>query len=127
MLPDCDLSSLVRRQRGGNGRAIALLDREARAEIERVVRDVEKIETAVEPKFQEHFVAAMAIPHKTDRYETLPRRRAHAGADGGKHGPGGRGAAVAGAAEGSTWLGIFSKCHAHNLQLGIVSWSYPCN
>jgi len=36
-----------------------------------VVRDIEKIETAVEPKFQEHFVEAMAIPHKTAPYPHL--------------------------------------------------------
>ena len=42
-------------------------------EIERVVRDVEKVETAVEPRFQEHFVHAMAIPHETDPYERLAR------------------------------------------------------
>jgi uncharacterized 2Fe-2S/4Fe-4S cluster protein (DUF4445 family) len=30
------------------------------------VRDVEKIETAVEPRFQEHFVSSMAIPGGED-------------------------------------------------------------
>jgi uncharacterized 2Fe-2S/4Fe-4S cluster protein (DUF4445 family) len=49
----------------GTGALIALLSGEARREIERVVRTVEKIETAVEPRFQEHFVDAMAIPHRT--------------------------------------------------------------
>jgi uncharacterized 2Fe-2S/4Fe-4S cluster protein (DUF4445 family) len=38
-----------------------------------VVRRVEKIETALEPRFQEHFVGAMGIPHATDPY---PRLRA---------------------------------------------------
>ena len=47
----------------GTGALIALLSGEARKEIERVVRTVEKIETAVEPRFQQHFVEAMAIPH----------------------------------------------------------------
>src|SRR6185503_5927909 len=47
----------------GTGALIALLSAEARREIERVVRTVEKIETAVEPRFQEHYVEAMAIPH----------------------------------------------------------------
>jgi len=47
----------------GTGALIALLSGDARREIERVVRTVEKIETAVEPRFQEHFVEAMAIPH----------------------------------------------------------------
>ena len=42
------------------------------------MRRVEKIETAVEPRFQEHFVEAMAIPHRTapsphlERVVTLP-------------------------------------------------------
>jgi uncharacterized 2Fe-2S/4Fe-4S cluster protein (DUF4445 family) len=61
---------------------IALLSGDARREIERVVRTVEKIETAVEPRFQEHFVDAMAFPHRTASYPNLelvvelPPRRA---------------------------------------------------
>ncbi|MCI0584064.1 MAG: ASKHA domain-containing protein [Chloroflexi bacterium] len=49
----------------GTGALIALLSAEARREIEAVVRRVEKIETAIEPRFQAHFVDAMAFPHKT--------------------------------------------------------------
>ena len=49
----------------GTGALIALLSAAARREIEDVVRRVEKIETAVEPRFQEHFVEAMAFPHRT--------------------------------------------------------------
>ena len=41
------------------------------------MRRVEKIETAVEPRFQEHFVDAMAIPHDADPY---PRLAAHGAA-----------------------------------------------
>lgn len=48
----------------GTGALIALLSADARQEIEAVVRTVEKIETAVEPRFQEHFVDAMALPHR---------------------------------------------------------------
>ncbi len=48
----------------GTGALIALLSGDARREIEAVVRTVEKIETAVEPRFQEHFVDAMALPHR---------------------------------------------------------------
>jgi uncharacterized 2Fe-2S/4Fe-4S cluster protein (DUF4445 family) len=29
------------------------------------------VETAIEPRFQHHFVEAMAIPHKTARYANL--------------------------------------------------------
>ena len=36
-----------------------------------VVRRIEKIETALEPRFQEHFVNAMALPHKTDGFPNL--------------------------------------------------------
>jgi uncharacterized 2Fe-2S/4Fe-4S cluster protein (DUF4445 family) len=82
LVPDCDLG----RVRGagnaaGTGALIALLSGAARREIEAVVRRVEKIETAVEPRFQEHFVEAMAIPHRTagnphlERAVTLPARR----------------------------------------------------
>ena len=57
----------------GTGALIALLSGDARREIERVVRTVEKIETAVEPRFQEHFVDAMAFPHRTASYPNLER------------------------------------------------------
>ncbi len=40
-------------------------DPKLRAEMEQAVRDVVKIETATEPRFQELFVAAMAFPHAT--------------------------------------------------------------
>jgi uncharacterized 2Fe-2S/4Fe-4S cluster protein (DUF4445 family) len=49
------------------------LNRASRDEIVRVVKQVEKIETAVEPKFQAHFVEAMAIPHKTAHYPHLAK------------------------------------------------------
>ncbi|MBA3234426.1 MAG: DUF4445 domain-containing protein [Chloroflexi bacterium] len=86
LIPDCDLTSV--RSAGnaaGTGALIALLSSAARAEIEDVVRRVEKIETAVEPRFQEHFVEAMAFPHKTAAFPhlaaavTLPARRADPG------------------------------------------------
>ncbi len=74
MIPDCDLTRVAA---GGNaagtGARIALVNKAARAEIEDVVRRVEKIETAVEPLFQQHFVAAMAIPHKTAPFPNLAR------------------------------------------------------
>jgi len=47
------------------------LNKGQRREIEDIVRRIEKIETAVEPSFQDHFVKAMAIPHKTDPYTKL--------------------------------------------------------
>jgi uncharacterized 2Fe-2S/4Fe-4S cluster protein (DUF4445 family) len=72
LVPDCEPAGVTSAgNAAGTGARIALLDRGAREEIERVVRSVEKVETAVEPQFQEHFVHAMAIPHETDRYERL--------------------------------------------------------
>jgi uncharacterized 2Fe-2S/4Fe-4S cluster protein (DUF4445 family) len=50
---------------------MALLNQAARRDIEAVVRQIEKIETAVEASFQDHFVKAMAIPHKSDPYSNL--------------------------------------------------------
>ena len=74
LVPDCDPGGVSSAgNAAGDGARIALLDRGAREEIERVVRSVEKVETAVEPRFQEHFVHAMAIPHDTDPYERLAR------------------------------------------------------
>ena len=66
MIPDCDLAQVTSAgNAAGAGARIALLDERARTEIEQLVRRVEKIETAIEPRFQQHFVEAMAIPHKT--------------------------------------------------------------
>ncbi|MCE3286316.1 MAG: fdx, partial [Steroidobacteraceae bacterium] len=72
MIPDCDLSRVTSAgNAAGTGARIALLDSRSRATIESLVRRVEKIETAIEPRFQEHFVEAMAIPHKTAAYPNL--------------------------------------------------------
>jgi len=55
----------------GTRARIALLNLSARAEIEGVVRRVDKIETAIEPDFQRHLVAAMAFPNKEDAFPNL--------------------------------------------------------
>jgi uncharacterized 2Fe-2S/4Fe-4S cluster protein (DUF4445 family) len=66
LVPDAPLDRVTAAgNAAGTGALIALLSAEARREIERVVRTVEKIETAVEPRFQAHFVDAMAFPHAT--------------------------------------------------------------
>jgi uncharacterized 2Fe-2S/4Fe-4S cluster protein (DUF4445 family) len=72
MIPDCDLARVSSAgNAAGTGARIALLNRGARDEIETLVRRVEKVETAIEPAFQAHFVEAMAIPHKTLPYPRL--------------------------------------------------------
>jgi uncharacterized 2Fe-2S/4Fe-4S cluster protein (DUF4445 family) len=72
MIPDCDLPKVTSAgNAAGTGARIALLNRQSREEIAAVVKRVEKVETAVEPMFQQHFVEAMAIPHKTAPYPHL--------------------------------------------------------
>jgi len=74
MIPDCDLAKVQSAgNAAGTGARIALLNQRARDEIERVIGTVEKIETAVEPKFQAHFVEAMGIPHSTAPYPNLAK------------------------------------------------------
>ncbi len=72
LVPDCSVDKVVSAgNAAGTGTRIALLNAAARAEIEAVVRRVEKVETAMEPKFQEHFVEAMAFPHEKHGYPKL--------------------------------------------------------
>ncbi|NQV86915.1 MAG: ATP-binding protein, partial [Woeseiaceae bacterium] len=72
LIPDCDLDRVESAgNAAGTGARIALLNVAARGDIEAIVRKVEKIETAVEPKFQEYFVDAMAFPNKTDQFPKL--------------------------------------------------------
>lgn len=71
LVPDCDLDRVSSAgNAAGSGAIIALLSNSARREVEEVASRVRKIETAVEPRFQEHFVAAMGIPHTS---HTFPR------------------------------------------------------
>ena len=72
MIPDVPLDKVESAgNAAGTGARIALCNVAARAEIERVVRKITKVETAIAPKFQEHFVAANAIPHKTAPFPEL--------------------------------------------------------
>ena len=72
MIPDAPLDKVTSAgNAAGTGARIALCNRAARAEIERVVGEITKVETAIEPRFQEHFVAANAIPHATDPFPEL--------------------------------------------------------
>ena len=66
MIPDVPLAKVTSAgNAAGTGARIALCNIAARAEIEQTVRQITKVETAIEPKFQDHFIAANAIPHKT--------------------------------------------------------------
>ena len=93
LIPDCDLDKVKAvGNAAGTGARMCLLNRGYRREIEETVRRIEKIETALEPKFQEHFVYAMAMPNKVDSFPNLekvialPEKKvlADAGGDGGR-------------------------------------------
>jgi uncharacterized 2Fe-2S/4Fe-4S cluster protein (DUF4445 family) len=74
MIPDVALDRV--RSAGnaaGTGARIALCSVAARVEIEATVRRIHKVETAIEPRFQEHFVAANALPHASDPFPELAR------------------------------------------------------
>ena len=72
MIPDCPLDQAgPAGNAAGTGARIALLNGAARDEIETLVKRIERVETAVEVKFQEYFVDAMAIPHNSDPFPNL--------------------------------------------------------
>ncbi|MCA1777402.1 MAG: ASKHA domain-containing protein [Loktanella sp.] len=72
MIPDAPLDRVTSAgNAAGTGARIALCSIAARAEIAETVHKITKVETAIEPKFQEHFVAANAIPHATDPFTQL--------------------------------------------------------
>lgn len=75
LIPDCDLAHVSSAgNAAGTGARMALLDTQARTDIQNLVRRVEKIETAVEPQFQAFFVEAMAIPHLNDPFTELQKQ-----------------------------------------------------
>lgn len=72
MIPDCALDQVVSAgNAAGTGAQIALLNVAARREVEALVHQITKIETAIEPRFQEHFVDANTIPHATAPFTGL--------------------------------------------------------
>lgn len=102
LIPDCELSQVKAvGNAAGTGALMTLLNRGYRREIEKTVREIEKIETALEPNFQQLFVNAMALPNKADAFPKLaeqvrlPPRKASENASGegrrrGREGRGGR-------------------------------------
>jgi uncharacterized 2Fe-2S/4Fe-4S cluster protein (DUF4445 family) len=95
IIPDCALSEVKAvGNAAGTGALMALLNREHRREIEQEVSRIEKIETALEPQFQQLFIDAMALPNKVDPFPKLaeqvklpPRMLNETGGDPGAGGP----------------------------------------
>ncbi len=74
LIPDCDLGQVSSANNAaGTGARIALLNKASRREIEHRVREVEKIETAIDESFQDHFVEALGIPHAKHEYPNLTK------------------------------------------------------
>ncbi len=72
LIPDCDLKQVrAVGNAASTGARMALLNRKYRREIQTQVKKLTKVETATEPRFQEHFVDAMALPHKTAKFKRL--------------------------------------------------------
>ena len=72
MIPDVPFERVTSAgNAAGSGARIALIDTSQRAAIEQTVLKIQKIETALEPRFQEHFVNASAIPNSGDPFFLL--------------------------------------------------------
>ena len=72
MIPDAPLANVISAgNAAGTGARIALCNVGARNAIEETVHHIHKVETAIEPRFQEHFVSASAIPHASDAFPNL--------------------------------------------------------
>jgi uncharacterized 2Fe-2S/4Fe-4S cluster protein (DUF4445 family) len=75
LIPDCDLENVKAvGNAAGYGAKMALLNKGYRREIEDTVTKIEKIETALEPDFQRHFVNAMAMPNKLEPFPKLAKQ-----------------------------------------------------
>ena len=74
LIPDCvqrNVSSAG--NAAGSGARIALLNKQSREKISGIVKNIEKIETALAPTFQEHFVNAMSFPNEVDPFPELEK------------------------------------------------------
>lgn len=69
LIPDCDLEKVVAvGNAAGDGARIALLNCDEREEAARLAAWVQHVQTATQPRFQDEFVAAMALPHASDPF-----------------------------------------------------------
>jgi uncharacterized 2Fe-2S/4Fe-4S cluster protein (DUF4445 family) len=72
LFPDCDPAKVVAvGNAAGDGARIALLNKVRRAESAIAARQVDYVETAIDPHFQEEFVGALHLPHMSDEFPHL--------------------------------------------------------
>lgn len=72
LIPDCDLKNVSGiGNAASTGARMALLNKKYRQEIQQEVKKLIKVETAMEARFQEHFVNAMAFPNKVEPFSRL--------------------------------------------------------
>ncbi|MBT6828727.1 MAG: DUF4445 domain-containing protein [Rhodospirillaceae bacterium] len=72
LIPDCDLKQVSGiGNAASTGARMALLNKQYRHEIQQEVKKLVKVETAMEERFQEHFVNAMAFPNNVEPFSQL--------------------------------------------------------
>ncbi|MFU8772304.1 MAG: ASKHA domain-containing protein [Anaerolineales bacterium] len=72
LIPDCDLENVVAvGNAAGDGARIALLNISQRQKAEQVARWVQYVETPLAASFQDEFVAALNLPHASDKFPHL--------------------------------------------------------
>lgn len=72
LIPNCELEKVTAvGNAAGDGARIALLNRFKRDEAQRISHWIRYVETAIDPAFQDEFVGAIHIPHKTDAFPVL--------------------------------------------------------
>lgn len=72
LIPDCRLDQVLAvGNAAGDGARIALLNKEKRVEAQKIALGTKYIETAVDPDFQNEFVAAIHLPHARDAFPHL--------------------------------------------------------
>lgn len=72
IFPDCNLKNVYAvGNAAGDGARLALLNRNKRAEADKIARKVEYMELSTEADFQKEFIEAMQIPHMEDSFPHL--------------------------------------------------------
>lgn len=72
LIPDCNLENVrYAGNAAGTGATIALLNRTSRTQIETTIKRIRNVETAIDPRFQQHFSDASSIPNARIEFPSL--------------------------------------------------------